>query len=99
MRDISEEELVSFTQARGLVPGKRPHLSALYRWAYKGVRGVKLEYVMIGGAKFTSREALQRFFEGVTSAADNLSQPLVLLPPKNNPAAVKAAEELARRGF
>lgn len=99
MRDISHEELVSFSTARGLVPGKRPHLSALYRWAYKGVRGVKLDYVMIGGAKFTSREALQRFFECVTSAADQLSRPLVSLFPKNNPAAVKAAQELARRGY
>ena len=52
--------------------GKSLHISTLCRWAKRGVRGVVLETLRIGGTRYTSLEALQRFFErqsaGETSA-------------------------------
>lgn len=43
--------------------GRSLDVSTIFRWAQRGVRGVKLETVTIGGAKCTSREAVRRFIE------------------------------------
>lgn len=45
-------------------------ISTGYRWISTGVRGVVLESLMIGGTRCTSEEALQRFFERLTSPPD-----------------------------
>lgn len=67
MIDVTTEALVPLNQVPKLLPprpsGKRLHISAVYRWVQRGVRGVKLESVRIGGTTYTSREALQRFAE------------------------------------
>jgi hypothetical protein len=46
--------------------GRKIHKSTCWRWATRGVRGVVLETVQVGGTRCTSREALQRFFERLT---------------------------------
>src|SRR5262245_44002875 len=46
--------------------GRRPHVSTLYRWAMRGLRGVRLETICVGGTLCTSREAVLRFFEALT---------------------------------
>lgn len=46
--------------------GKPAHAATLFRWASKGLHGVKLEVVQVGGTKCTSREALARFFKKLT---------------------------------
>lgn len=65
MIDIGNEQLVSLRDVPKLLPtrpnGKRVHISAVYRWTQRGVRGVRLEMIRIGGTAYTSREALQRF--------------------------------------
>jgi hypothetical protein len=61
MIDLRSEELVALAEAGRHVPG-RPHLSTIFRWAQKGVRGgVRLETVVVGGRRFTSVEAICRF--------------------------------------
>ena len=65
MIDIEHEHLVALHDVPKLLParanGKRVHISAVYRWVQRGVRGVHLEIVRVGGTSYTSREALQRF--------------------------------------
>ncbi len=46
---------------------RRPHISAPYRWAQRGINGVKLETLQTPGGKVTSVEALQRFFDRLTA--------------------------------
>lgn len=41
----------------------RPCFQTVWRWAQKGVRGVKLETYMVGSKTVTSKQALHRFFE------------------------------------
>ena len=65
----ARESLIPFQKASEHVAGK-PHISTLHRWRLRGVRGVKLETVLIGGRRFTSDEALSRFFARTTAAAD-----------------------------
>jgi Protein of unknown function (DUF1580) len=61
--DPLTENLRSFGEASKALPG-RPHVSTLHRWAGRGVRGRRLETVLIGGRRFTSLEALKRFAAG-----------------------------------
>ena len=65
MIDIGEETLIPLREAPKHLPsrpnGKRIHISACYRWIGRGVRGVRLESIKIGGTTYTSKEALQRF--------------------------------------
>lgn len=58
--DLSSETLLSLRDAAKSLPG-RPHISTIFRWRRVGVRGVRLETCRIGGRRFTSVEALNRF--------------------------------------
>jgi hypothetical protein len=64
--DIETEWLLSLSEAAKELPG-RPHISTLHRWRLRGVRGVKLDTVLVGGRRFTSREALVRFTDRINS--------------------------------
>ncbi len=64
----SLEGLVPLDQAANLLP-HRVHISTIFRWQSRGVSGVKLQTVRIGGRRYVSREALQRFATESTSAA------------------------------
>jgi hypothetical protein len=44
-------------------PGKLLHRSAIERWRTKGCRGVVLETFKIGGTRYTTAEAIERFIE------------------------------------
>ncbi len=69
--DLSSEEVLSLEDAIKRLPAKgrrRLHLSTIYRWAQRGVRGVLLETISVGGARMTSTQAIQRFCDGVTAA-------------------------------
>ena len=67
--DINTESPLRLNEAAKSLP-TRPHVSTLWRWNQKGVRGIKLETILIGGIRYTSEEALQRFFDRTTAAAD-----------------------------
>jgi hypothetical protein len=71
--DSSTENLTPLNQAADELPrrrrGKKTHVSTLFRWTTVGCKGVVLESLQCGGTRCTSREALQRFFEGLSAQA------------------------------
>lgn len=71
---LDARELFSLAQAAKLLPG-RPHISTLHRWRLKGVKGVKLDTVVVGGRRFVTREALERFVQATTAAANGFPLP------------------------
>src|SRR5208282_1925974 len=84
--DFHAEELLTFTEACDFVPrrrrGTKLHISTLYRWWKKGVRGVRLEVAVCGSSPATTREALRRFFDAVAAAkAPSAGRP----PPAKTP--------------
>jgi len=83
--DLGQETLIPVGQIPKLLPprpnGKRVHISACYRWITRGIRGVKLEVVRIGGSTYTSHEAIARF-------AAHLS-----LPNDSSPSALSARRQ------
>ncbi len=92
MIDPSTETLVSLTDAAKRLPG-RPNITTVWRWRNRGVRGVKLETVLSGGRRFTSLEAIRRFQDRVTAAADGT--PLPAETPRQRERALDRAERRA----
>lgn len=72
MIELESETVLSLTEAAAHLPrrraGKRPHVATMYRWAQRGLRGVKLETIRVGGTLCTSLEALQRFCARLTES-------------------------------
>ena len=69
MFDIHTENLIPVKDIPRHAPG-RPHIATGWRWIKRGCRGVRLETVLVGGRRFTSTEAIARFVEATTAAAD-----------------------------
>ena len=74
MIDLSAEKLIPVCDVPKLLPprqtGKPVHISAVYRWIQRGLGGVHLETIKIGGTLYTSKEAFQRFAERRTGNRD-----------------------------
>src|SRR5262245_27081454 len=93
MIDIKCEQLLSIADACKSLPQRRGRpisFSTVWRWMRRGVRGVRLESMPVGGVLFTSSEALARFF----AALERRRQPVVLEPP---PRACRAQQRMAKR--
>lgn len=76
--DFNHEQPLSLTEAAKALPpidGRRPHVSTLWRWIRKGVRGVHLEHGRYGRRIVTSREALARFAARLAEADDTPTAP------------------------
>ena len=74
MIDLTAEQLIPIRDVPKRLPprtsGKRLHISAVYRWIQRGVRGVRLESIKLGGTTYTTVEALQRFSNNLSSGVD-----------------------------
>ena len=95
MIDLRSEEVLTLAEAAKVLPplrgGRRVHLSTLYRWISRGVAGVQLEALKLGGTTVTSVEALQRFAERITFGAPSR--------PSDSARQDEVERELRRRGF
>lgn len=92
MIDVQTEKLLTITETARTLPG-RPNVTTIWRWRNRGVRGVRLETICIGGRRFTSREALARFFAATTAAADGA--PVPAETPRRRERAIERAEARA----
>lgn len=76
VRRVLSEDVLTLNQAQEeleSLTGKRPDKATLCRWIHRGVSGVKLEAVRIGGREIlTSSQAITRF---ITSRTGQMVQP------------------------
>lgn len=68
MIDLRSERLLPLSAAARMLPGG-VHVSTLHRWRLRGIRGIRLETLLVGGRRHTSVEAIDRFCQAVTAAA------------------------------
>ena len=95
--DVESETLVQFSEARSAFPGnRRVSLATLHRWRQRGVRGVKLETVLIGGLRYTSREAIARFI--AAQNVDDTPAAPVITQAQRRRQSESARQELERMG-
>lgn len=64
--DVQTETILTLAQAAQHIPS-RPHISTLHRWRTRGVRGIRLETILLGGKRATSIEALNRFYAAISA--------------------------------
>ena len=100
MINIASEKLITLSEATKYVPrrrkGKRTHCATVYRWAARGLRGVRLETIRVGGSLCTSEEKLQLFFNRLTEAdGDNRDE---TKPLASDPKRVERQLDQARIG-
>ncbi len=73
MIDPTAEELIPVGRLPSLIPssrpGKRLNLATIWRWSTHGVRGARLETVLIGGVRYTSGAAVTRFVEALNATS------------------------------
>jgi hypothetical protein len=97
--DLDRETVLTLTNATKHLPplrrGRKIHVSTLYRWASKGISGVRLETLRLGGTTVTSTEALQRFADRLQRLRDGGAQP----PTRPSPDEEAIERELDRRGI
>lgn len=62
--NIDSDRLIPLSQVPKYLEkrtGKRPNTATIFRWRQRGISGIRLESVLIGGRSYTSVEALERF--------------------------------------
>lgn len=104
MNTTTNDDLLSLSAAAAICPaidGKRPRSSTVWRWARKGIRGVRLECVMVGRNMATTRPALEKFFaECAKASCKPVQSPVPRAPRERGPAqaesAMAAADEKLR---
>ncbi len=70
--DLNSETVGTLAEVAGKLPrlgGRNIHTSTLWRWTSRGIRGVRLEHLKLGGRIVTSLEAVQRFSERLNEAS------------------------------
>jgi len=103
---IFNEELIPLRQAVNFIPsgrpGKRLSPNTLFRWALKGCRGVKLDTILLGSVRFTTREAIERFSVALSAGSGNGCGGGISTPSQEIVPQIKshgASEELAASGW
>jgi len=98
--DLQTEQIGSLTEAAKWCPpidGRRPHVSTLWRWCRKGLRGVQLEYVRLGHRVCTSKEALTRFAQRLVERDHDCSRlDPPLSPPPTRPSDQRRQRDIQR---
>jgi hypothetical protein len=60
LASLLQETRLSIAQAAKLLGVDR---ATVWRWTLRGVQGVRLESILLGGRRFTTRQAVERFVE------------------------------------
>ncbi len=95
MSTILDQELIPLREAASIIP-TRPHIATIWRWIERGARGHKLESWLVGGQRFTTRDAIESFL-GKINGTSKLSSPST---PKARQRQIDAAEkELEEMGI
>lgn len=93
---IESEEMLTLADACRRVPPNGISTATMARWIQRGVRGVKLETVVIGHRRLTSLQALSRFF--AAQNPENTVAAKVISPTQRRRQSEAAREELRRMG-
>jgi hypothetical protein len=91
------ERLITPAEATREFPRRR-HISSVTRYLLKGVRGQKLESIVLGGRRYTSVEAIARFI-AATTAVSNGERPASRTARQQTEAIERADQEVRKEGF
>jgi Protein of unknown function (DUF1580) len=72
--DLLSEELLSLAEAAKRL-SNHPHISTVWRWSLRGVRGVRLQTIAVGGRRYTTATYLEEFVAHLSGRHSSDSQP------------------------
>ena len=92
-------QLLNLSDAFEKKTGRRPNPCTTWRWSAKGVKGVKLQVLFVGGTRLTTEEWVQDFIDAVSrvNMAKHEAAPPMQPPRQQERNAEKAAKKLAKR--
>lgn len=97
--DLFVEDSISLHDAAKMFPrnarGKHPHVSQIYRYTTRGLRGVVLESLQCGARRCTTRAAVIRFIDALTIKAGKTKA----IAPSLNSKLPEVEKELDRLGI
>ncbi len=67
------ENMMSLKDATKYIP-TRPNISTVWRWSIKGTRGVKLETILVGSQRYTTKEAISRFLASLNGSQVQMAE-------------------------
>ena len=65
------EQVMTLVEAAGWLErrfGRRPNAASIWRWATKGIKGVRLATIALGRFRYTTESALERFIAETSQA-------------------------------
>ncbi len=68
-----DEPVMTFTEAAGWLErrfGRRPNVASVWRWATRGIKGVRLATIALGRFRYTTESALERFIAETSRLGD-----------------------------
>ena len=65
---MDSQKLLPIPDAVELETGRRPSPPTAYRWVTRGSRGVRLMSQVLGGRRYTTRQAVRDFIDASTAA-------------------------------
>lgn len=83
----------------GRAPGQVVSLPTVWRWAMRGLRGVRLRTAKIGGHTCTTQAWVREFFEMLSADRDVPTAPPRRTPTQRQRAATRARRELRSAGI
>ncbi len=94
--DFDSENIITLAEACRRVPPDGVSTATMARWIQRGVRGARLETIVIGGRRLTSIESLSRFF--AAQNADDAPAAPVITPAQRLRQSESARTELEKMG-
>ena len=92
----SIRDAMPLSRASDFIPGN-PHVATLWRWVSKGVRGVKLSVVRVGGRTMVTPDSIETFLNRL-NAADEPQSPSITAGQRRRQSEA-ARRELAEIGI
>jgi len=79
--------------------GRRPNPCTAWRWSTKGIKGIRLQVIFMGGSRLTTEQWVQDFIDAVSKVnmAKHEAAPPMQTPRQQERNAEKAAKKLAKR--
>ena len=99
LRDLPEEKPLTLSQAADFIGdliGKPPALTTVWRWCLKGTKGTKLESFCIGGQRFVTIAAIERFIERCSKRSDADATVAIDVTPQRSPEITRPTERRAQ---
>ncbi|MEJ7590355.1 MAG: DUF1580 domain-containing protein [Planctomycetaceae bacterium] len=95
--DFEAETIITLGEACRAFPPNGISDATMARWIQKGVKGVKLETLLIGGRRVTSKEAICRFI--AAQNPDESPAPAAISPAQRRRQSEAARQALQEAGI